>query len=206
MFNIPSSSDSELNVGKATKDGGVSGQEETNQLTYPLDPVTIKILTDLMKSVISTTVITGSASSKASGTSSQIAGRSHGGSNTLLSSSEDGRKVNLATNDYAMGITWDATGFGFVCVTAGHYQVNGGILINSGASSGDILVCVINVNGSTVSSNYFHATNPVTSVTISDIVSLNAGDEVYLYAGDSSGNNVGYNPDSQYTFLSIAYV
>lgn len=140
------------------------------------------------------------------GGGSSIAGRSYGGGNTLLSSGLDGRKVNLANNAFASGITWDATGFGFVCVTAGYYQVNGGILLNGGVSVGDILVCNINVNGTTVSSNFFHANNAAQSMLIADIVHLNVSDEVFLFAGDNSGHDVTYNASSQYTFLSIASV
>lgn len=142
-----------------------------------------------------------------SSSASSIQGRSHGGTNTLLSSSLSGRKVELDTNDFANGITWDATGHGFICVTAGYYQVNGMILFTTGVIAGDQLVCNIDVNGSTISSNtILHTSTGQNSLNINDIVHLNVSDEVYLYAGDCSGHDVNYDSSSQYTFLSIAKV
>ena len=135
---------------------------------------------------------------------SGIEGRSTGPTTTSYNGNTLS-KVDFATNGFAVGITWDASGHGFKCLTAGYYQVNAAVFF-TGTKLNDILDVLLYKNSAPFAKvSRRNAVAGSESVALSDIVNLAVGDEVYLYINDEL-NNYSISSTPTVTYLSICKV
>ncbi len=134
-------------------------------------------------------------------------GRSHGTANTSIPGGFAPTKVQLNTNDFLNGFTWDSTNHRFVCVTAGVYSVSGSVAY-SNATTAKQYETMIYKNGSQVSQGRVmcSATGAYITPAVTDVLNLAAGDYIELFTqhNDTVNNTIATSSDS--TFLAIASV
>lgn len=131
--------------------------------------------------------------------------RSHGAGNTSIPGSFSPTKVQLNTNDFKNGVTWDSANHKFVCVTAGVYAVTGSVAY-SNATTAKQYEAMIYKNGSQVSQGRVMcaATGAFITPAVTDLLSLAVGDYIELFTqhGDTGNNTIASTSDS--TYLTIA--
>ncbi len=134
-----------------------------------------------------------------------IYGRSHASGSTSVSGGYSAIKVTLAANDFVSGITWDAVNYRFTCLKAGTYLVCGSISFYN-TTDGDPYVIMFYKNGSEVTECRQTAggTSVLTMPNITDVMELNVGDYVELWAMSLPSSTVLSSAIS--TFLSIAKI
>lgn len=145
------------------------------------------------------------SSSGGSGTSAYA--RSHGTNNTSIAGSAVDVKVQLNTNDFATGITWDSANNRFTILTTGKYMVMAQAYYTSITNTGKQAHTEIFVNGSQVldSIGGNAAAGLGVSPTIADVLSLNATDFVELDAKHTDSVNASIT-NSNLTYLALVRV
>ena len=130
-----------------------------------------------------------------------VNGRSH---SSALTSIPSGAYTKLTpTNDWANGITWDATNHRFTINTEGYYQVNGTVTFSNPSAAVEV-VAAIYKNGSSVAE--CQGTTNATSeggASVSDIMKCAKGDYIELYCYQNKGSNLAIFTSSNLTYLSI---
>lgn len=132
--------------------------------------------------------------------------RSHGTGTTTVPNSSD-TKMTLNSNDFASGITWDATNHQFTIVMAGKYLITA-LTTFTNTTSGKGYQTEVFKNGSEImASNMMASANggavsPVTT----DIQSLAANDVIALYAFQNSGGNQTVGSGTDQTYLALTQI
>lgn len=169
----------------------------TQQLRFPLDPATIAILKQALG--------IGAAPATTS-----INGRSYGSTASIPSGADT--LVDLSTNDFANGITWNAAHYKFVVVTAGQYIITG-IATYTSSTAGALYQTELSVNGDAITpgafaKSYFQAAANGLAIgpCVSTIANLSAGDYIQLYTWQNSGGSKSLYSGSGLTYLAVAKV
>lgn len=142
-------------------------------------------------------------SASGGGTSKNASGP---GTNTTIAASLSPTKVDIASADFANGITYDGTNHKFVIVTAGQYSITGFLYYSNPSQANVSYQTMVYLNGSQAFAGYF--VPPVTSISISQsvtkILNLSVGDYIELYGQtNSSSTNI---VAGGLSYLSIAKV
>ena len=138
-----------------------------------------------------------------------VNGRSHGTGITSIPANTP-TKLTPTVNDFANGITWDATNHKFTIVTAGQYLVIACITWSSGPGSmnGKDFETRIYKNGSEVTLAIQQGVNANDSITVtsSDMFDCVIGDYFEIYAFQDSAITQGIANSNETAYLSIAKV
>jgi hypothetical protein len=144
------------------------------------------------------------------GGATSINGRSHGSSTSIPSGADT--LVDLTTNDFANGITWDAVNHRFVVVTAGQYLITG-IATYTSSTAGALYQTEISINGNAITpgasaKSYFQAAASSLAIgpCVSTIANLSVGDYIELYTWQNSGGSRSLYSGSGLTYLAVAKV
>lgn len=183
-------------------------QEEIEEVTIPVIPTTVEVPTI----PTSKNVFNGPISLPDQQTlleffrknlPTTITGRSSGSAITSIPGSYANTKLT-PTNEFANGITWDATNHRFIVVTAGQYLVSVGVGYANTATAEEIDV-MIYINGvqSRISISYTPGSIQAGGG-IADILNLNTGDYIELYTAHSNASNRSIFNDPKLTYLSIS--
>lgn len=145
-----------------------------------------------------------------SGAGGSAAGRSHNPTlaNIPINSGSTPFSLGLQTNDFAGGITWDATNKQFVCTTAGKYTVylQVSYVMPAGSFSGAAsFYALIYQNGAEVSRGSQipgSGLQPV-EINVSDVLDLAIGDAITFYAMTDHPQSVNIEAASNLTYAYI---
>jgi hypothetical protein len=101
--------------------------------------------------------------------------------------------VQLDSEPFGTGVTFDDPNDQFVITTAGTYMVTGEVVWTQNGT-GDRLMTIV-TNSGEIAADARNATPSVTTVNFaSTVIELNATDTVHLEAGQSSGGNLATDP------------
>ncbi|MDE2233411.1 MAG: hypothetical protein KGJ90_04870 [Patescibacteria group bacterium] len=139
-----------------------------------------------------------------------IEGRSHNPATTSIPINNNGSLINidLQTNDFANGITWNSTFHYFSVVTAGRYLVHLSVGFGSEPiTGGTSQFAAIKQNGTEVSRGYTlnnGVSGEVETAHVTDILNCAAGDYIEFFAGHLSNATVSIQTGSNLTFATIS--
>lgn len=187
---------------------------EKQQLNVPLGPVTIGILQSFLNdnTIAGSGIVLSISGGKLeiSSSSSSAVGRSHNPTltNIPVNSGLTPFTVGFQTNDFANGITWDATNKQFICTVAGKYEIYLQIsyAMPSGSFSGaSSFYALIYLNGVEVSrgSQIPGAGLQPVGINVSNVLNLAVGDAVNFYAMTDHPQSVNIEAASNLTYAYI---
>lgn len=182
-------------------------QQNEGQLTFPLSQDTIDLLnensTDFLQLPDTITLLNSLLSIVS------INGRSHGTGVTSITSGSP-TKLTPTANDFANGITWDASNYRFTVSTAGQYSVIAFVYFNSGDgdAAGKLHQVMIYKNGSEASkSNVYSAvSNSGLSIFSTDIFDCAVNDYFEIWVEQFTGGNRSVYNGNETVYLSIAKI
>lgn len=142
-------------------------QPSLDQLNYPLDPNTQKLIGQISGS--------GSSSAYASG---------NGSGNTTITNGFIPVKIPIATNNFATGITYDSVNTRYKIVTAGKYLAIGFVFFSNPTQANKSYQSMVYKNGSVVVTGYGvpPATGIASGFPAVNIISCVVGDYIELYS------------------------
>lgn len=117
-------------------------------------------------------------------------------------------KVLLETENFDLGADFDTANNRFVAPLTGYYQVNGSTGLNNVNALDDQVLVYIYGNGAPLAQNNAYAVaagdDPLASV--SDIVSVTAGQFIELYIQNATSATEGIRSGSSESFMSIYFL
>lgn len=115
--------------------------------------------------------------------------------------------VNLTAESYDVNNNFDTTNKKYVVPVSGYYNVTGAIMYVNPVISKKYSIGIYKNGTATLSSNGHASVADFFSVSISDVLYFEAGDEITLYARSVSGDNtVDINNAETVTYLTIHWL
>lgn len=132
-----------------------------------------------------------------------VSGRSHGTASASIPNGST-TQVQLNVNDFANGITWDATNHRFVVITAGVYRVSCVITFTSCVAGAGYQASIFGHSAYSVIGGA--TTGTFVSIGYDDLITFAAGDPIELDVFQQTGGAATLSTGSGNTFLTVSKV
>lgn len=134
-----------------------------------------------------------------------VNGRSHGSASTTIATGTN-TKVQLNVNDFANGITWDATNHVFTIVTAGNYLITAQVTYSGTTTASTYRVFVAGATTSQAAAYASVTAGGQISISSTDIQTLSVGSTVELDTDQFTGGNATLATGTGQTYLSLTKI
>lgn len=134
-----------------------------------------------------------------------VNGRSHGSASTTIATGTN-TKVQLNVNDFANGITWDATNHVFTIVTAGNYLIAAQVTYSGTTTASTYRVFVAGATTSQAAAYASVTAGGQISISSTDIQTLSVGSTVELDTDQFTGGNATLATGTGQTYLSLTKI